>query len=769
MISVNPNISGMTCAACARNIERVLKKQEGVIFVQVNFATEKLTLEFDETITNFEKLSTAVSRGGFSLYLPDSKEEEIADAAQRKEAEMHKQWTIFLWSAIFTVPLVLFSMIPMTLHSLALMWIPHEFDPMHRPVLNGLLQFFMTIPVMWLSRDRFRAGFRALISGNANMDSLIAKGTMVAFLYSVYLMVESIFLSGDNMYYFETAAVILTLIALGKYLEAKTKGRTSAAIQKLMGLAPKTAKVIRGDTEAEIPIAQVLVGDIILVRPGEKMPVDGTVVHGTTTVDEAMLTGESMPVEKAVGDSIIGASINKNGAIRYEATKVGKDMVLAQIIKLVEDAQNSKAPIARLADIISGHFTHVVIAIAILAGIAWLIAGYGLAFSVVILVSVLVIACPCALGLATPTAIMVGTGKGAENGILIKGGAALEGAYKIKTVALDKTGTITEGKPHVTDIILIDRNESGLTSDQTRDRFHNLGENDYDEKELLFLVASAEKASEHPLGEAIVNYGISQLGQLADVTHFNAITGQGIEATVEGRRVLVGNNRLMENADIDISKLNGENLAQEGKTPMYVAIDGKFAGIIAVADIIKPTSKTAVKALYEMGIDVVMMTGDNLRTAQAIAKEAGITKVLAEVLPQDKAENIKLLQADGRKIAMVGDGINDAPALVQADIGIAIGSGTDVAIESAEIVLMGGELTSVVSAIYLSRRTMRNIKQNLFWAFAYNIVGIPIAAGALYVFGGPLLSPMIAALAMTLSSVSVLLNVLRIKKVRIKM
>ena len=635
MISVNPNISGMTCAACARNIERVLKKQEGVTFVQVNFATEKLTLEFDEAITDFEKLSATVSRGGFALHLPISKEGETIEVAQRKEEEMHRQWRIFLWSAIFTVPLVIFSMVPMTLHSLELMWIPHEFDPMHRPVLNGLLQFFMTIPVMWLNRDRFRAGFRALITGNANMDSLIAKGTMVAFLYSVYLMIESIFLSGDNMYYFETAAVILTLIALGKYLEAKTRGRTSAAIQKLMGLAPKTAKVIRGNAEVEIPIDQVVVGDIILVRPGEKMPVDGIVVQGSTTVDESMLTGESMPVEKAEGDLVIGASINKNGGIRYEATKVGKDMVLAQIIKLVEDAQNSKAPIARLADVISGHFTHVVIAIAILAGLAWLIAGYGMAFSIVILVSVLVIACPCALGLATPTAIMVGTGKGAENGILIKGGAALEGVYKIKTVALDKTGTITEGKPHVTDIISID-------------------EDDHDRKELLFLAASAERASEHPLGEAIVNYGINQLGQLADAMHFNSITGQGIEATVEGRGVLVGNKRLMEGAGIDVLELDGESLAQEGKTPMYVAIDDKLAGIIAVADIIKPTSKTAVKALYEMGIDVVMMTGDNMRTAQAIAKEAGITKVLAEVLPQDKAENIKLLQAGGDKVAMVG-------------------------------------------------------------------------------------------------------------------
>jgi len=737
MTKLTSNIGGMTCAACAKNIERVLKKQAGVLTAQVNFATEVLTLEFDETVTNFEKLHTAVQRGGFTLHL--EKDKNVG-----KQNEMYKQRQIVIWSAIFTIPLLLFSMIPMTLHSLGLSWIPHNLDPMHRPVFNSVLQLLLTLPVMWLNRQRFFTGFRALFTGRANMDSLIAKGTMVAFVFSVYIMVESIFRDGDNMYYFETAAVILTLIALGKYMEAKTKGKTSKAIKKLMGLAPKTAKILCDGTEIEIPIEEVSVGDIIVVRPGEKMPVDGVVTQGSTTVDESMLTGESMPISKSEGDIIIGASINKNGAIHYTATKVGKDTVLAQIVKLVEEAQNSKAPIARLADVISGHFTHVVIAAAILSGLAWLIAGQGLAFSIVILVSVLVIACPCALGLATPTAIMVGTGKGAENGILIKGGAALEGAHKIKTVALDKTGTITEGKPHVTDIIAT---------------------GEFDERELLRLVAAAEQMSEHPLGEAIVNHGKAQLGELPEVVNFNSITGQGIEATILNKIILVGNKRLMESRSIDLLDYEnaGNNLAQAGKTPMYVAIDGNAAGIIAVADVIKPTSQAAIKALQEMGIEVVMITGDNIRTAQAIAKQAGVSTVLAEVLPQDKAENIKRLQQDGNKVAMVGDGINDAPALVQADIGIAIGNGTDVAIESAQVVLMRGDLMGVASAINLSKRTMRNIKQNLFWAFAYNVIGIPIAAGLLYIFGGPLLNPMIAALAMTLSSLSVLLNVLRIK------
>ena len=719
MANITLHINGMTCAACAKNIERIINKQNGVSKGIVNFGTEKLTLEFDESIISLETISASVSKAGFSLY---SQEEERTD-------ETKVLWNRFILSAIFTIPLTVFSMVPMSLHSLGLYWIPHDLNPMHFPLFNSLAQLAMTIPVMAVNKGIFQNGYRSLFTGNANMDSLIAKGTTVAFLYSLYLTA-----AGYTMFYYETAAVILTLIVLGKYLESKTKGRTSEAIKRLMSLAPKTATVFRKGHELEIPIEEVIVGDIILVRPGEKMPVDGIVTQGQTAVDESMLTGESMPVTKKVSDPIIGASINKNGSIRYEATKIGKDTVLSQIIKLVEDAQSSRAPIARLADIISGHFVHVVLGIALLTCIAWLAAGQDIAFAVTILVSVLVIACPCALGLATPTAIMVGTGKGAENGILIKGGESLEMAHKIKTAVLDKTGTVTEGKPRVTDII-------------------SLG--GYSEEELLRLAASAEKQSEHPLGEAIVNHWE---GELSEPEYFNSITGQGIEARIEGHEILIGNKRLVSGG-----RLAG--LESEGKTPMYMAIDGRLEGIIAVADVIKPTSKEAISRLIGMGIDVVMITGDNIRTAEAVAKEAGIKKVLAEVLPQDKADNIKLLQSEGSITAMVGDGINDAPALAQADIGIAIGSGTDVAIESAGIVLMRGDLMGVVQAIVLSKMTMRNIRQNLFWAFAYNVLCIPIAAGLLYIFGGPLLNPMIAALAMSFSSVSVLLNVLRIRHV----
>ena len=744
MENITFSISGMNCAACAKNIERIVNKQEGVLRGQVNFGTERLHVEFDGTVTSCAKVSDAVSKAGYVLHMSDT------DAAQDKAGEMETLWRRFVWSAVFTVPLTIFSMVPMTLYSLNLMWIPHEWDPMHYPSFNGVAQLLMTIPVMIVNRNCFKSGFRALFTGRANMDSLIAKGTMVAFLYSLYLTIENIFFMGHEMFYYETAAVILTLIVLGKYMESKAKGKTSEAIKKLIGLAPKMAKLERDDTEVEIPIEKVAVGDIIIVRPGEKMPVDGRVIYGTTAVDESMLTGESMPVNKKEGDTIIGASINKNGTIKYEATKVGKDMVLAQIVKLVEDAQNSKAPIARLADIISGYFVHAVIVIAVLSGLAWFISGQDIAFSLVILVSVLVIACPCALGLATPTAIMVGTGKGAENGILVKSGESLETAHKINTVVLDKTGTITEGKPQVTDVV---------------------AKGTYGADEILRLAAAAERHSEHPLGEAIVNH-VKMGFELPDVVCFNAITGQGIEAHLSGQKdmqILIGNKRLMESRGINVDHYttDSDRLTQDGKTTMYLAVDGQPEGIIAVADVIKPTSRAAVAVLHNMGIEVVMLTGDNKRTAKVVAREAGIKKVLAEVLPEHKAEKVKQLQEEGKVVAMVGDGINDAPALVKADIGIAIGNGTDVAIESAGIVLMRGDLHGVARAIYLSKRTIRNIRQNLFWAFAYNIMGIPIAAGLLYVFGGPLLSPMIAALAMSLSSVSILINVLRLKRVRL--
>ena len=796
-------VNGMTCAACAKNIERIVKKQEGIIKAQVNLGMERLYLEFDEAAVNLDTISAAVAKAGYRLY-------ETTQTAQNKPDESLLLWRRFVLSVIFAGPLLIFSMIPMTLHSLGLTWIPHRWDPMHYPVFNGITQLVMTIPVMYINRAYFRSGFRAMKSGHPNMDSLIAKGTAVAFLYSLYLTWENITLGSNNMFYYETAGVILTLITLGKYLEAKSKGRTSEAIKKLMGLAPKTARIVRDGREIEVSAEDVKVGDIISVRPGEKMPTDGIVLSGETAVDESMLTGESMPVYKKAGDPIIGASINTNGAIRYEASKVGADTVLAQIIKLVEDAQQNKAPIARLADVISGYFVHVVIVIALLSGAAWLIAGQGLAFSLVVLVSVLVIACPCALGLATPTAIMVGTGKGAEHGILIKGGESLEMAHKIQTVVLDKTGTITEGKPHVTDVIVFDKNirksdngESKRGEEDRRnwgsreskgdaERAESKENEEIDEKTLLKIAASAEQPSEHPLGAAIVSHGRNILGELPAPSNFKAITGQGISAVVDGVSVLIGNRRLMEKygplteelSDLRLSL----QLAQEGKTPMFVALDGSLAGIIAVADVIKPTSGVAIARLKEMGIDVVMLSGDNRPTAEAMAKEAGINRVIAEVLPQDKAIHIKELQGQneglsegenegqkghkgqgsGQIVAMVGDGINDAPALVQADIGIAIGTGTDVAIESAGIVLMSGDLQGVAQAIYLSRRTMRNIKQNLFWAFAYNVLGIPVAAGVLYIFGGPLLSPMLAAAAMSFSSVSVLANVLRLKKIKLQ-
>ena len=538
--------------------------------------------------------------------------------------------------------------------------------------------------------------------------------------------------------------VIITLIMLGKYLESVSKGKTSEAIKKLMGLAPKTATVIQGEKEIEIPIDEVEVGDVVVVKPGDRIPVDGEVVFGRTSIDESMLTGESIPVEKNVGDNVYGATINKNGTIRFKATRVGRDTVLGQIIKLVEEAQGSKAPIAKLADVISGYFVPTVIAIAVVAALLWFISGQSLVFSLTIFVSVLVIACPCALGLATPTAIMVGTGKGAEHGVLIKSGEALETAHKIDAIVFDKTGTITEGKPVVTDVLT-----AGGVS----------------EEELLRIAASSETGSEHPLGEAIVEEAQKRGIDLLKVQSFEALPGRGIAVTVAGKPVLLGNKRLMEERGIEITLLErSEVLAEEGKTPMFVAIDGKFSGIIAVSDVLKPTSKKAISALHKMGISVYMITGDNRRTAEAIAKQVGIDRVLAEVLPEDKASEVKRLQEEGLKVAMVGDGINDAPALAQADIGIAIGSGTDVAMESADIVLMRSDLVDVATAIELSKKTIRNIKENLFWAFAYNTLGIPIAAGLLHVFGGPLLNPMIAAAAMAFSSVSVVSNALRLRR-----
>ena len=624
--------------------------------------------------------------------------------------------------------------------------LPKIIDPMVNPMNFAVFQIILTVPVMAIGYKFYLIGFKNLIKLSPNMDSLIAVGTSAAFLYSVFGMYK--IATGDTSYamhlYFEAAVTILTLITLGKYLEAISKGKTSEAIKKLMGLAPKTATIIREGNEIVIPIDEVVVGDIILVKPGEKLPVDGEVIEGSTAIDESMLTGESIPVEKIVGSNVIGASINKTGFIKYKATKVGRDTALSQIIKLVEDAQGSKAPIAKMADVISAYFVPIVIGLAIFSAIAWLIAGETPVFALTIFISVLVIACPCALGLATPTAIMVGTGKGAENGVLIKGGEALEITHKINTIVFDKTGTITEGKPVVTDIV-------------SRGKENNI---------LLALAASAEKGSEHPLGEAIVRAAIEKNIELKSLENFNAIPGHGIEVVIENESILLGNLKLMKERSIDIGELRVEadRLANEGKTPMFIAINNSLEGIIAVADTVKPSSINAIKELHNMGIKVAMITGDNKKTAEAIAKQVGIDIVLSEVLPEDKANEVKKLQGKDDKVAMVGDGINDAPALAQADIGIAIGSGTDVAIESADIVLMRSDLMDVIVAIKLSKATIRNIKQNLFCAFGYNVLGIPVAMGVLHIFGGPLLNPMIAAAAMSLSSVSVLANALRLKK-----
>jgi copper-(or silver)-translocating P-type ATPase len=625
--------------------------------------------------------------------------------------------------------------------------LPAVIDPMNYPLRYALIEIALVIPVIAAGHRFYSVGFKAIVHRSPNMDSLIAMGTSAAILYSLFSVLNIAngnFKAVENLY-FETAGVIITLILLGKSLEAVTKGRTSESIKKLMGLQPKTATIIRNGIEVEIPIDEVEVGDIIRVRPGEKIPVDGVIVTGRTAIDESMLTGESMPVEKEVGDKVIGASINKNGSITFRATKVGADTVLSHIIKLVEDAQSSKAPIAKMADIVSGYFVPVVFAIAVIAAVVWLLLGHTLVFALTVFVAVLTIACPCALGLATPTAIMVGTGKGAEHSVLIKSGIALETAHKIDTIIFDKTGTITKGKPEVTDILPV----KGFSED-----------------EILGFAASAEKGSEHPLGEAIVHAAEEKGIALYEASDFNAVPGQGIEATVLYKHVLLGNAKLMAANNIELGEGTSaaDHLSAQGRTPMFIALDGTYAGLIAVADVVKESSAHAIAALHSMGIQVAMITGDSKKTAAAIAAQVGIDRVLAEVLPQDKALEVKKLQAEGRKVAMVGDGINDAPALAQADIGIAIGSGTDVAMESADIVLMRSDLMDVPTAIKLSKNVIRNIKQNLFWAFGYNVLGIPVAAGVLYAFGGPLLNPIIAAAAMSLSSVSVLTNSLRLKR-----
>ena len=737
-------IEGMTCASCVMRIEKAVGKLEGVSRVSVNLATEKADVDYDPARTRISSIKKSITDAGYTPREIDSSETVDKDA-ERKANEIRVMWTKFIVAASAAVPLLYLAMGHM-IPALRLP-LPGFLNPMERPLLFALAQVALVIPALVAGNRFYRVGGKALWHLGPNMDSLIAIGTAAAVLYSLYstwLIATGHPAAVDNLY-FETAAVIIALILLGKTLETVSKGRTSQAIKKLMGLAPKTALVIHDGVETEIPISEVEVGDVLRVRPGQKVPVDGVVVDGYTSVDESMLTGESIPVEKKAGDPVTGASLNKNGTITFKATRVGADTALAQIIKLVEQAQGSKAPIAQMADVVSGYFVPIVMLIALAAGAAWLISGQSVAFSMTIFTAVLVIACPCALGLATPTAIMVGTGKGAETGILIKGGAALEETHRIQTVILDKTGTITEGAPVVTDIALA--NGTG-------------------EDRLLQLAASAEKGSEHPLGDAIVGRAESRGLPLLPLESFQAVPGRGIEARIEGRLVLLGNRAFMSERAVALGALEQRSaeLAGAGKTPMFVALDGAAAGIIAVADVPKAGSRAAIARLREMGIEVAMITGDNERTAKAIAAQVGVDRVLAEVLPHQKAEAVRKLQSEGRKVAMVGDGINDAAALAQADIGIAIGSGTDVAIESADIVLMRSDLGDVVGAIRLSKATIRTIRQNLFWAFCYNVLGIPIAAGVLHLFGGPLLNPIFAAAAMSMSSVSVVSNALRLRR-----
>ncbi len=725
-------ITGMTCSACSGRIERTLNKLDGITEAKVNFATEKLYVTFDEAKISEDGIISAIKKAGYG----------IEDQHTKEAIPPHKKLLIrFIISAVFAVPLLTVSM-----GHMFGMPLPKIIDSMENPLNFAILQLCLAIPVMITGFMFYVKGIKNLIHLSPNMDSLIAVSTLSSFAYGIYAITK---INNGHTHmamelYFESIAVILTLITLGKYLEAISKGKSSQAIKELMELSPKIATVRRGSKEIQVKTDFIKIGDTILVKPGEKFPVDGIIIHGSSSADEAMITGESMPVEKNVGDRVIGATVNKNGYIEYTAEKVGEDTAIAQIIKLVEEAQGNKAPIARLADKVSAWFVPAVIALSIIASLGWKIAGESNNFCMTIFVSVLVIACPCALGLATPTAIMIATGQGAKNGILIKGGDVLERAQKINTAVFDKTGTITQGVPVVTDIFAI--NES--------------------KDELLRYAASAEKASEHPLGESVVKEAQNRKLEIFEASEFEAVSGMGIKAEVNGKKVIIGNMRMAQSDNIDVSLVKNkfESLSDMGKTVVICAIDGKASGVIAISDEIRNSSKKAIESLQASGIETVMLTGDNKQTALAISRKAGISKAVYELLPEDKVTEIKKLQQQDKIVAMIGDGINDAPALAQADIGIAVGSGTDIAMESADIVLMKDGIEGVDTTIRLSRATIRNIKQNLFWAFGYNILGIPVAMGLLHVFGGPLLNPMIAAACMSFSSVSVLSNALRLRK-----
>ncbi|MFR5265155.1 heavy metal translocating P-type ATPase [Clostridium sp.] len=740
---VTYKVQGMSCAACATSIEKTLKKMDGIDDAAVNFATETVKFSYDIDKLRISDVKAKLAKLDFILVEDtESKNEEVID---EKEKEVKNMKNRLIWSSIFTAPVFIIAMWNIFSANSLPSWI----NPNTSPFTFVWVEFICTSVVVGVGWKFFKVGIKSLFAGSPNMDTLIAIGSGVAYLYSIFAL--CMMYAGNLSYvqhlYFETAAMILALITLGKYFEALAKGKTSDAIKQLMELAPKTATILVGGKEQEISIDEVRVGDLIVVKPGEKFSVDGIVVEGTTSVEESMLTGESIPVEKKIGDEVFGASINKNGRVVYEATKVGKDTVISQIVNLVKDAQGTKAPIAKTADVIAGYFVPVVITLAVLGAIGWFIGTHDYEKSLEIFIAVITVACPCALGLATPTAIMVGTGRGAENGVLIKGGEALEAAQEIQAVIFDKTGTLTEGKPVVTDIIT----ES------------------YDKEEILAIAAAAEKGSEHPLGEAIVNSAKEKGLAEKEIKDFTAIPGKGIEVKVEDKVVFLGNKKLVEDQRVKLGNFEAKSnsLAEQGKTPMYMIIDGKLEAIIAVADTVKKTSKKAVEELTKMGIEVVMLTGDNARTAKAIAKDLGITRVFADVMPNQKADKVKEIQAEGKKVVMVGDGINDAPALALADVGMAIGSGTDIAMETADIVLMRSDIMDVVGAIKLSKATIRNIKESLGSSVIYNCIGILIALGALRIFGGPLLNPMIGALAMSFSSISVLLNALRLKRFKV--
>lgn len=727
-------VSGMTCAACANRVEKRLNKLDGVNKATVNFALESATVDFNPDEVNVNEMKSAITKLGYKLEVKPDDQDASTD---HRLQEIERQKKKFIISFILSFPL-LWAMVSHFSFT-SFIYLPDM-------LMNPWVQLALATPVQFIIGGQFYVGaYKALRNKSANMDVLVALGTSAAYFYSVYLSIQSIG-SSEHMtdLYFETSAVLITLIILGKLFEAKAKGRSSEAIKKLMGLQAKTATVVRDGTEIKILIEEVVAGDIVYVKPGEKIPVDGEIVEGKSAIDESMLTGESIPVDKSIGDVVIGSTINKNGFLKVKATKVGRDTALAQIIKVVEEAQGSKAPIQRVADQISGIFVPVVVVIAIITFAVWMIfvtpGDFGGALEKMI--AVLVIACPCALGLATPTSIMAGSGRSAEYGILFKGGEHLEATHRLDTVILDKTGTVTNGKPVLTDVIVADG---------------------FNENQLLRLVGAAERNSEHPLAEAIVEGIKEKKIDIPSSETFEAIPGFGIQSVVEGKHLLIGTRRLMKKFNIDIEEVSKsmEALEREGKTAMLIAIDKEYAGIVAVADTVKDTSKAAIARLKKMGLDVVMITGDNTQTAQAIAKQVGIDHVIAEVLPEGKAEEVKKLQANGKKVAMVGDGINDAPALATANIGMAIGTGTDVAMEAADITLIRGDLNSIADAIFMSKMTIRNIKQNLFWALAYNALGIPIAALGF-------LAPWVAGAAMAFSSVSVVLNALRLQRVKLK-